>query len=295
MISTLDTTQPVCLAEQKLGESVLYADRLFSAAPELIGQNIPQLSYLMHNDISRPVLLKTLTENPAWRSPFFIRVIPQSIKYSIGHTRLFYDELNRTTFPATVEEFGYYINSLILNGNFNLAYKTWLDFLPAASAKTVDNINNGNFEHIPSGLPFDWSISSAANVRAQRASLPENQSKYVLKIEITRSRINFPNIYQFLHLSAGRYLIQGRYKGELIGKRGLFWDVSCLQGKKINMSDEIIGRFTQWRTFEFNVDIPDTNCDGQQFSLKHGSRSPSEQLLYGSIWFDDLSATAIKP
>jgi len=274
-------------------DSVDYADRLITAAPEIIRKSTPHLSFLMHNDDSRPVLIKRLTENPVWRSWFFSAVIPKSINYSVDYTRKFYDELNNSPTPASIKEKGYFINALIASGKYDLAYKTWLDFFSPKNLTDIKLINNGSFESFPSGLPFDWSISSAANVRAQILPVPGESAKNALRIEINRARVNFPKIYEYLNLPAGRYNIVGSYKGELMGKRGLSWIVSCLPGKKYSQSDQIIGRYREWRTFKFEIDIPESNCDAQIISLVHGAISPSEQLLYGTIWFDDLMATSL--
>ena len=67
------------------------------------------------------------------------------------------------------------------------------------------------------------------------------------------------------------------------------WGVSCVDGTSLGQSEMIAGSFPKWRAFEFAFVVPETGCSTQSVQLKLDARSPSEQLVSGAIWFDELA------
>jgi hypothetical protein len=50
----------------------------------------------------------------------------------------------------------------------------------------------------------------------------------------------------------------------------------------------MVGAAKPWKTAEFSFTVPGTECRAQQLRLSLDARMPSEQLVSGSIWFDEL-------
>ena len=274
--------------------ALIYADRLFSFAPELVVHYIPAFTFFLQIDSSRADLVQRLGRNPNWRLNFMSQIIPK-LTDNYNHVIIsLFNSINKTTFPVNNKELNFYITSLISAGKYDLAYKTWLSFLTPDQLKKLALINNGGFEEDPTGLPFDWILVGGKEARSQLNEMRGRNNSRALNVELGNGRITLPNISQLIVLAPGSYRIDGKYIGEAIGKRGLFWSVYCLGGNKIGSSEEILGRFSNWKTFHFEINIPVGNCRAQRIVLQHGARSPSEQILSGSIFFDEIQAVSIK-
>ena len=92
-------------------------------------------------------------------------------------------------------------------------------------------------------------------------------------------------------LKPGRYRFEGQFRGTINGKRGLRWRLRCLSGSKriLSETEMLIGQWQQWRVFRLEAEVPDLEeCRGQELLLLHDSRSASEQLLSGEVWFSNL-------
>ncbi len=51
----------------------------------------------------------------------------------------------------------------------------------------------------------------------------------------------------------------------------------------------LLGQSLQWRIFSLEADVAQfEECRGQTLRLFHDSRSASEELLHGEVWFSDL-------
>jgi hypothetical protein len=50
-----------------------------------------------------------------------------------------------------------------------------------------------------------------------------------------------------------------------------------------------IGEMTTWTSFSFSVRVPAAGCTAQRLSLDLDARSPTERLVSGTIWFDEMS------
>ena len=65
-----------------------------------------------------------------------------------------------------------------------LAYNTWLQFLPKADLENIGLLTNASFEREPSGLPFDWRLGKGKNALAEIIPLGEGGTNHVLHITI---------------------------------------------------------------------------------------------------------------
>ena len=91
-------------------------------------------------------------------------------------------------------------------------------------------------------------------------------------------------------LGPGTYRFKGTYRGEIVGKRGLVWRVVCsgAPGTPIGESEMSIGASPKWKDIEFTFTVPESNCRAQNARLELDARMASEQLVTGSIWYDEL-------
>lgn len=279
------------LRERKYRTAIYYADRLFSSAPELIGNYAKIFNLLLSDNKIRGEITRVIAANPVWRQAFFSRLVPKLDDRSTDSVMDIFEELAATSYPPTNIEMSTYLNQLIAKKKYTLAYAAWLRFLPVDRAETLSFINNGDFEIDPSGMPFDWNIFGGKEARAKIISMPGENGRRGLNVEFGQGRVKFPAIFQYLALAPGRYLVEGSYSGEIAGRRGLVWSVDCVGSARVGESEMILGRFRQWRPFEFDIEIPEKSCELQKLVLIHSARSPSEEIVSGSIWFDRFAVT----
>ena len=149
---------------------------------------------------------------------------------------------------------------------------------------------NGSFETNPSGLPFDWTINTGSGATAEIVPRTDKDGQRALYVEFASGRIEFSGVAQWVMLAPGRYELQGRYKGELAGRRGLKWRVICPSAGPEPLAETamLLGSQPSWKEFKVQFRVPDTGCRAQIVRLDLDARSASEQFISGAMWFDDL-------
>jgi hypothetical protein len=164
-----------------------------------------------------------------------------------------------------------------------------LQFLPAEQLSKVGLLYNGSFEFTPSGLSFDWMIPSGAGVTTEILPRTDADGDNALSITFEQGRVEFNGVTQLLMLAPGDYDFKGKFKGELIGRRGLKWRISCAGGSApLAESEMMIGTNPIWKDIEFTFTVPSENCRAQQLRLDLDARMSSEQLVTGEMWIDEL-------
>jgi hypothetical protein len=180
---------------------------------------------------------------------------------------------------------------LIRHKFYDLAYYTWLQFLPVEELREAGLLFNGNFDVVPSGLPFNWVINQGSGVTAE--IVPKPDSKHALLVDFAYGRVDYHSVYQLVMLAPGTYEFKGQYKGQLLGPRGLKWRIVCASGPTIEESPMIIGMMPSWRTVAFTFTVPAADCRAQYVRLDLDARTASEQLVSGSVMFDELQISRV--
>ena len=145
--------------------------------------------------------------------------------------------LKDTPAPATGEELNAYQSFLFQHKLYALAYYAWRQFLPPEQLADTGYLFNGDFEVKPSGSPFDWQAPAGVNVVVDFASRSESALDHALVAEFGPGRVEFPGVYQSILLPPGAYSFRGSFKGEVVGRRGVLWDISCRDGASLGHSE----------------------------------------------------------
>jgi hypothetical protein len=181
------------------------------------------------------------------------------------------------------------LNFLVGRKLYELAYYTWLQFLEPSALANVGLLANGGFELPLSGLPFDWAIAPGTGTTIDVVTRPDKTDDEALLLELGPGRVVSRGVSQTLMLPSGNYRFTARAMGEINGVRGLQWHVTCLgQRKPIADGPMFMGAATEWSELEFSFTVPETDCRAQQLRLDLAARSASEQLVSGSVWYDDV-------
>ena len=276
--------------DQDFSSALYYADILLRARGETVQYVVPILAKIAEIPEASAGLKERLKDNPPWRSQFF-----SGMKNNISDARTplnLFLALENAPAPSTLAERSPYIEFLVKRNFYDLAYYTWLQFLPAAQLSSLGSLFNGNFETTPSGAPFDWDFNNQEGVIVEVANHPDNDG-YALFMKFGPGRVNFGGIKQLVVLPPGKYQFQGTQKAELVSKKGLFWQVTCAKtsnksGVQIGKGPAVEGREGAWKPFSFSFTVPRTDCPAQYVRFSSAARSASEQFMSGSVWFDDL-------
>lgn len=267
-------------------KTAYYADALLRTRPQLVPQVTPVLARMAENNDAISVLENLLEQNPPWRRGFF-STLPRNVSDVRTPLNLLL-KLRETSIPPTAADLVAYLNFLIAQQYYEVAYYAWLQFLPPSELSKIGFLYNGSFDTEPSKLPFDWVFRSGSGVTIDIVPPPEDENQKALYIEFGYGRVSFGSVTQIVVLPPGRYQLRGKYNGEVMGRRGLRWRVTCAEGQRLGESDMVLGTTFDWRLFDFVFTVPDRNCRAQKISLVLDSRSASEQFVTGSIWYDDL-------
>jgi hypothetical protein len=273
--------------------TVYYADILMRTAPELSQYVVPILARLAEDKGSAELIKTTLAGDPPWRDLFF-QMLPASITDARTPLDLLL-ALRTGADPPSSEDLNRYLNFLVQHKLYELAYYTWLQFLPPEELRNAGLLYNGGFEIAPIGSPFDWIIPQGSGVTVDIESRPDADSGHALLLDFQYGRVDYAGVAQLIMLAPGRYHFTGRFKGELVGPRGLKWRIACAEtrGDRLAEGPMINGRVPSWSDTGFDFTVPAQNCRAQYLSLDLDARMASESFVNGSMWFDDLKISRL--
>ena len=264
-----------------------HADILMRMHPRTISHLTPLIARLAESPETALLVKEALRTSPTWRTAFFAD-LPAAVTDARTPLDLFL--AIKDTSPPTISEIRGYLNFLIQRKYFDLAYYTWLQFLPPQQLASVGLMVNGSFETKPSDLPFDWTLPLDGTASVSIASRPDRPTARALVVHFGHGRVELGGTSQLLRLQPGNYQLEGEAQGDVVGRRSVRWRVTCLENQKtVGQSDMFLGEMISWKAFSFAVNVPATGCTAQRLSLDLDARSPTERFVSGAIWFDDLS------
>ncbi len=272
-----------------------YADLLLKTRPELSVYATKYIALTAEDAEGLPLVADVLTKKPSWRRQFFgsysqsetLTEVPLKLMIS----------LKENGAPPSPKELAPYLDALIARNRIDVAYNAWLQFLPEEQLSNLGLLTNANFETPPSGLPFDWRMEPGLNAVAEFVGRTPEGSGRLLHVTFGPGRVKFPELSQLLFLAPGHYRLEGKLRGTITAKRGLRWQLTCATGSRraLAETDMLMGETEQWRIFTLEGDVPQSeDCNGQALRLFHDSRSASEELISGEVWFGSLRLSRIQ-
>ena len=277
-----------CYYHRDFKEMLGYADLLLRTHPELASYVFSYLALLAEAQDGAPLLVQKLADAPSWRVSFFNELL-RHIKDADTPLRLML-ALKESGKPPVIDELAPYLNYLIGRNSVEAAYNVWLQFLPEDELDTLGLLTHANFEREPSRLAFDWQIARGTNSIAEFVPFDFGFGR-VLHVSFGPGRVQFPEVSQIVLLPSGKFRMTGKLKGSVEGKRGLRWQLRCMSGthRVLGETEMLMGRAEDWRIFSLEANVVQTDdCRGQVLRLIHDSRSASEELLDGEVWFAGL-------
>ncbi len=277
--------------------AMYYADVLLRTNPQSSIYVVPVLAQISEDKAGAPLVKAALANNPPWRKAF-LSALPQSVTDPRTPLDLLL-ALQNSPVPPTSADLESYINLLVARKFYNLAYYTWLQFLPSEQLQHAALLYNGSFETPPSGLPFDWKITPGTGVTIDIVPRPDSSDKHALLVDFQYGRVEYHSVSELVMLPPGSYVFKGEYKGRLVGPRGMKWRIVCANGTVAPGGESpVITGFKDWQTVAFTFTVPDKDCPAQSAQLDLDARMASEHFISGSILFDDLQisrAVSVSP
>lgn len=270
------------------------ADTLLRTTSRATAAVFPILIRLAEMPEASSHVIALLKTDPPWRKTLFAVASKYVTDARTLLTLLL--ALRDTEHPASDEDLNRYLNFLVSRQLHDLAYYTWLQFLPSDRLASAGLLFNGSFDSKPSGSPFDWTISQGVGASVEFAPLPDDAGGQGLRLEFMHGRVEFRGVSQVVVLSPGRYVLQGRHRGELEGRRGLRWRVVCMDERARHVLAETpmhLGPISLLQPFDLDFEVPEVNCPFQQIRLDLDARSSSERLVKGTFWYSDLAITRV--
>jgi len=265
-----------------------HADILMRMHKRTVPHLAPLIARLAEVEETVPLVREALRASPPWRTDFLSELTNAA---SDARTPLgLLLSLKDSSTPPTAAEIRAYLGFLVHRKYYDLAYYTWLQLLPQQQLASVGLLVNGSFETKPSGLPFDWTLPVGGSASVSIARRPDRPGARALVVNFGHGRVELGGTSQLLRLRPGDYQVEGEAQGDVVGRRSVRWRVACLDDQKIvGQSDMFIGEMITWAPFSFTVSVPETGCPAQRLSLDLDARSPTERLVSGTIWFDEIS------
>lgn len=268
-----------------------HADTLLRTRTQAADEVLPLLVQFAETRDASADLKAMVLANPPWRSSLLLALSQRATDPRTTLDLLL--AMKGTSTPPHPRDLRYYVESLVARKQYELAYYAWLEYLPPEQLASAGFLFNGGFQLTPSGVPFDWMIGQGVGATADVVDDPERDGQRALLIEFGYGRVELPEVQQMTMLAPGTYQFKASHKGELVGKRGLVWRVACTDPPEpvIGETAMAIGSIPKWRETAFAFTVPAKNCRTQRVQLILDARMPSEQLVSGSVWYDDLRIT----
>ena len=268
--------------------ALFHSDVLLRTRSQFMPYAMPALVKAAESKSATAAVTSLLASNPPWRPQFF-NLLPASITDARTPLGLLL-ALKDTAAPPVPAEIRGYLDFLLARKFYDLSYYTWLQLLPAEQLANTGFLFNGSFEAEPTASPFDWAFHPGPGVTIDRAAREDQPGHQALLVEFSNGRVEFGGVDQVTMLGPGTYQMTGVVKGQLLGRRGLVWRMSCLETitKPIGQSAMQLGLIRAWKDFEFSFTVPPGKCRAQYLRLELDARSASEQIVSGAMWFDDL-------
>lgn len=256
-------------------------DKILRVSPGLARTLFPAMAQLSADPGFVEALVPVLARQPSWR-PAFLRELWRS-PYPQAAAAVM-DGLGRTHALAP-QEHAQWMEELLRQGQWNLAYAHWAGTLPAGARLTP--VYNSGFGQVPEGRGFDWRLPALPGVTVTFESAA-GAAGQAARIEFRGRPAAHAGLEQALLLAPGRYQLQARVRSDdLRSDRGLEWVVECAPGRRVlGRSDPLAGN-SGWTTLRASIDVPE-ECQGQWLRLRNPAPPGPAQSISGRVWIDEV-------
>lgn len=263
-----------------------------TSQPGLAPQLYPSLRALTENPVALSQLGKVLAGSPTWRYKFMSWLALNDV--SGQQTYFVMSAIRQANGVVEPEELRTLIGTQINQRNYDKAYYFWLDSLSPAQLRKLGELYDGQFTFDPNNLFFGWNLAPIPNVDMLFVSKGASETGRELRLSFINNEDAFAQVYQFLHLRPGTYVLKGEWSSSRLATTGgLQWNVSCLPNSAHLGNSQAFTAASPISTFSSRFSVPDKDCDYQMLQLANASKAVLDRKIAGEIFFRDLSVTAL--
>jgi hypothetical protein len=265
-----------------------YLDPILRTRPQLRAAFAGALTSFARVASARPALVDLLGRDPPWRG-WALGEIARTADPAVTNAVL--SSLAATSAPPRAGELKPYLDRLIAEERYKLAFLTWLGVVSVDSSRPVPFAFNGDFELPLSGLPFDWRIAPIKGAATEIVESPDGRHGHVLQVVFGNARVPYRQVSKLLMLPPGPHRLSGDVEAErLVNERGVVWRITCADGIKVVLaaSAPVVGT-NPWQPFAVEFVVPETGCRAQWLRLELAARFAIEEQVSGTVRYDNLT------
>jgi hypothetical protein len=225
-----------------------------------------------------------LASHPDWRPAFLAQLTARPT--DVGVAERVFDVLHRGPAPPEAEEIASLIARLTADHQYAAARSTWARLLPGhAPGGAPTPVYDGDFQGLPGGPPFNWSLVDTGDGRSELATAPGGDRALHTQFD---SGKGVDLAQEMLVLPPGRYRLSGQVFLAAAGPPDtLVWRLDCAEtGATVLVEARSGGPGGAWRPFSASFTVPQAGCALQRLQL---SSTAEDYFGATDAWFRSLS------
>lgn len=265
--------------------ALVQIDALLTVAPGSRREVLETTAQLAQNEEFAQALAAHLAGRPQWRPAILRAVIAQKVPAASDNLH----EALRDHGELTAAETSRWIDGMLADGRWGMAYARWVSGLPQA-ATSIPALYNGDFANAPSSAGFDWRIRQTNGVLVDRVAGPDGG--HAARLTFLGRSVARPGLEHPLLLAPGQYRLDLRARApDLRSDQGLEWTLTCSDGRTRIGAGARMQRSPGWAAVSWEFRVPDVGCEGQWLRLVNPAPRGVAQTLRGELHLASFAIT----
>jgi len=266
----------------------------WAAALELdpnLGMHIyPLLTHLAENPVTLPFLQSLLQAPPSWWDDFFAHLAHNARRLETVVNVATLRHASKT--PLSSRERALLVERLQRDGQWPEAYLVWINGLTPEQRRYLGSVFDGGFELAPGEGGFFWHFPDSPSLIIRRKHTYGSEGEKSLHILYRGQSAPLKQVYQYLLLGKGQYLLQLRLRVDRLRlPGGLRWVIRCTgnEDRMLGATPLLVGA-SDWTSQQVQFSVPDTpECRSQLLRLEISRSGDAPPVAEGEVWFDRIS------
>ncbi len=266
----------------------------WAAALELdrtLGTRIyPALARMTENPDALDILKKLMQAPPSWWDDFFAYLARNEKRLATVVNVATLRHASET--PLSTRERDLLVERLQQEQKWPEAYLVWTNGLSDEQRRYLGSVFDGGFELPPGEGGFFWRFpeNDAWLIRRKHTYGSEGEKSLHILYRGNNAPVN--QVYQYLLLGPGQYLLQLRFRVDRLRMAtGLHWVVRCAENEALVLgaTTPLVGA-SDWDMQQLRFQVPNSRgCRGQLLRLEISDAQGKPQAIEGELWFDRFS------
>lgn len=191
-----------------------------------------------------------------------------------------------------------YTNFLLRREQFDAAALAWAKHFRGRGYDCIGSscIFNGDFEHEPSGGPFDWHVDEAKGITAERDRVTRYEGQYSLRLDFTGNDNPFyQGVKELVAVEPGRYRLEGYVRtSRITGDEGIrFRANGTTRTQSIQAETPAAGGTEGWKRLSAEFLVPEGVRELDVRVIRRKSLRIDNQIT-GTAWIDSVRLTRLR-